>query len=80
MTAQHSEALVQSYYTFIALDIANERVREAEQRRLLARDKFATERSDRSLRRSAAAALAAFSRASGRVARRLDRDAAVLTH
>ena len=60
-----------SYYTFIALDIARDRAREAEQRRLLSIDS-ASSRSDRSIRRSAAAAIAAFSRASGRIARRLD--------
>ena len=60
-----------SYYTLIALDLARERVREAEQRRLLTIDAAATG-SDRSIRRSAAGALAAFSRASGRIARQLD--------
>jgi hypothetical protein len=70
---------MQSYYTLIALDLARERVREAEQRRLLAID-AAENRSDRSIRRSAAGALAAFSRASGRIARRLDSDVTVSAH
>jgi hypothetical protein len=69
---------VHSYYTFIALDLARDRAREAEQRRLLQVDDLPA--SDRSLRRSAAAALAAFSRASGRIARRLDANATVWTH
>ena len=60
-----------SYYTFIALDLARDRAREADQRRLLTIDN-ATNGSDRSFRRSAASAFAAFSRASGRIARRLD--------
>ncbi|HEX5015743.1 MAG TPA: hypothetical protein VFV72_16485 [Candidatus Limnocylindrales bacterium] len=65
-----------SYYTFIALDIARDRAREAEQRRLLSVDE-ASNGSDRSIRRSAASAFAAFSRASGRIARRLDDNVAV---
>ncbi len=71
-----------SYYTFIALDLARERAQEAEQRRLLAVDAWSdeSESNGRSLRRSAAAALAAFSRASGRIARRLDENAPVLSH
>jgi len=70
---------MQSYYTLIALDLARERVREAEQRRLLTID-AAANGSDRSIRRSAAGALAAFSRASGRIARRLDADVTVSAH
>jgi hypothetical protein len=68
---------VHSFYTFIALDLARERAREAEQHRLLAVDP--EDAPDRSIRRSAAAAIAAVSRASGRIARRLD-EHAVLTH
>jgi hypothetical protein len=68
---------VHSFYTFIALDVARERAREAEQHRLLAVDP--ADLPDRSIRRSAAAAIAAVSRASGRIARRLD-EHAVLTH
>lgn len=70
---------MQSYYTFIALDLARERAEEADRRRLLTADDWA-ERPDRSVRRTAAAAIAALSRASGRIARRLDENAAVLTH
>jgi hypothetical protein len=66
------EVTVHSYYTFIALGLANDRVREAEQRRLLYGDAQILEANERSLRRSAAGALAAFSRATGRIARRLD--------
>jgi hypothetical protein len=68
---------MQSYYTFIALDIAQQRAREAAQHRLLEVARASDPESDRSLRRSAAAALAAFSRASGRIARRLDEDVLV---
>jgi hypothetical protein len=63
---------VQSYYTFIALDIAQQRVREAEQHRLLDIARASEPESDRSLRHSAAIVVAALSRASGRIARRLD--------
>jgi hypothetical protein len=73
------EELVHSYYTFIALDLARDRAREAEKRRLLTIDE-ASNGSDRSIRRSVAAGFAALSRASGRVARRLDSDVAVLTN
>jgi hypothetical protein len=70
---------VQSYYTFIALDLARERAAAAERHRLLAHDD-SLERPDRSIRRAAAAAIAAVSRASGRIARRLDENAAIPTH
>ena len=70
---------MQSYYTFIALDIARERAHEAELRRLVAGDR-ATFESDRSVRRSLASAIAAVSRMSGRIARRLDDRAALSTH
>ena len=70
---------MQSYYTFIALDLAQERVREADRRRLLAQDDWA-ERPDRSVRHVVAAVMAALSRASGRIARRLDENIPVLTH
>ena len=65
-----------SYYTFMALDLARDRAREADQRRLLTIDR-ASNQSDRSIRKSAASAFAAFSRASGRLARRLDDNVAV---
>jgi hypothetical protein len=68
---------VQSYYTFIALDIAQQRVREAEQERLVSIARASDPKMERSLRRSAAAAVAALSRASGRVARRLDENVLV---
>lgn len=68
---------MQSYYTFIALDIANQRRREAEQRHLLDVFRASEARDERSVRRSAAALAAAVSRASGRLARRLDQDANV---
>ncbi|HET9346784.1 MAG TPA: hypothetical protein VFO05_13910 [Candidatus Limnocylindrales bacterium] len=67
-----------SYYTFIALDLARQRAEQADMHRLLAGDDW--ERSDRSIRRSAAAAIAAVSRASGRIARRLDENVVVPTH
>ena len=70
---------MQSYYTLIALDLARERAQEADRRRLLATDDWNT-RPDRSIRRSAAAAIAAVSRAFGRIARRLDENAPVLSH
>ena len=69
-----------SYYTFIALDLAQDRVREAEQRRLLYGDIEPLESNGRSFRRTAAAALAAVSRASGRIAQRLDETIPLLTH
>ena len=70
---------MQSYYTFIALDLAKERSEEADRRRLLATDAW-NSRTDRSIRRTAAAAIAAVSRASGRIARRLDENAPILSH
>ena len=70
---------MQSYYTLIALDLARERSQEADRRRLLAVDEW-NSRSDRSIRRTAAAAIAAVSRASGRIARRLDENAPILSH
>ena len=68
---------MQSYYTFIALDIANQRARELEQRHLIDIARASDPESHRSLRGSAAALAAAVSRASGRFARRLDEDANV---
>jgi hypothetical protein len=70
---------MQSYYTFIALDLARERAQAADRHRLLVGDDWA-ERPQRSVRRAAAAAIAALSRASGRIARRLDENVPVLTH
>ena len=70
---------MQSYYTLIALDLARERSREADHRRLLATDEW-NSRTDHSIRRTAAAAIAAVSRASGRIARRLDENAPILSH
>ena len=68
---------MQSYYTFIALDIANQRARELEQRHLIDLARASDSESHRSLRRSAASFVASLSRASGRFARRLDEDANV---
>jgi hypothetical protein len=70
---------MQSFYTFIALDLAREQAQEADRRRLLAVDEW-TAGPNRSIRRSAAAAIAAVSRASGRIARRLDENAPILSH
>ena len=69
---------MQSYYTFIALDIAKQRADEADKNRLAARADW--DRGERSIRQSAAAAIAALSRASGRIARRLDENVVVPTH
>jgi GTP1/Obg family GTP-binding protein len=68
---------VQSYYTFIALDIANQRTRELEQRHLLDIARASDPEHQRSIRRSAGALIASLSRASGRLARRLDDNANV---
>jgi hypothetical protein len=68
---------VQSYYTFIALDIAQQRSRELERRHLLDIALAADPAPERSLRRSTAALIATLSRVSGRVARRLDENANV---
>jgi hypothetical protein len=71
---------VQSYYTFIALDIARQRAHEADQERLV-RDARALEGGpERSIRHSAAVLVAAVSRASGRIARKLDENVAVAVH
>ena len=69
---------MQSYYTLIALDLARERAAEADRHRLVFGDDLA-ERPERSVRRAVAAAMAALSRASGRIARRLDESIPVLT-
>ena len=69
---------MQSYYTLIALDLARERAAEADRHRLVAGD-YLAERPERSVRHAAAAAMAALSRASGRIARRLDENVPVLT-
>jgi hypothetical protein len=68
---------MQSYYTLIALDLARERAAEADRHRLVAGD--LAERPDRSVRHAVAAAMAALSRASGRIAHRLDESIPVLT-
>lgn len=68
---------MQSYYTIIALEIANERARQAERRHLLDVARASDPAQERSLRRSAASIAAALSRASGRLARRLDDNANV---
>jgi len=67
--------IVQSYYTFIALDLANERSRETQRRRLLDIARASDPEQQRSIRRSTAAFVASLSRASGRLARRLDENA-----
>lgn len=69
--------IVQSYYTFIALDLANERSRETQRRRLLDIARASDPEQQRSIRRSTAALVATLSRVSGRLARRLDEDANV---
>ena len=58
-----------SYYTFIALDLANERVREADRERLAA---MVVENREGSTRRYVAIALAAVGRLVGAAVRRLD--------
>jgi hypothetical protein len=71
---------VQSYYTFIALDIARQRAHEAEQERLVHLARASDQESARSIRHSAAVVVAALSRASGRLARRLDERVVAPTH
>ena len=68
---------MQSFYTFIALDIANQRTREIEERHLLDVARASDPAGQRSIRRSAGALIASVSRASGRLARRLDDNANV---
>ena len=65
---------MQSYYTLIALDIANERTREAERRHRYDADGGLVQTSGHgpSPRRGLAALVATVSRGSGRLARRLD--------
>ena len=58
-----------SYYTFIALDLANQRVREADRRRLAA---MVVQNREGSTRRYVAIALAAVGRLVGAAVRRLD--------
>jgi hypothetical protein len=70
---------VHSYYTFIAMDLAQQRVREAEQRRQLYLSRNPDAATKRSFRHAAAVAIAAVSRFSGRLARRLD-ERVVPTH
>jgi hypothetical protein len=66
------EVTVHSYYTFIAMDLANDRVREAERRRLLYGDVEPPERNGRSVRRPVVAAFNRFAGAVDRVAGRID--------
>jgi len=61
-----------NYWTFIALDIANERAREADRHRLAMLARGAYPARDRSIRHAIAVAVAALSRASAALARRLD--------
>jgi hypothetical protein len=61
-----------SYWTFIALDIANERTREADRYRLAALARGAQPVRDRSVRHGVAVVAAAISRFSAAVVRRLD--------
>jgi hypothetical protein len=63
---------MQSYLTYIALDIANERAREADRHRLAALARSAAPARDRSLRHGIAVAAAAISRFSAAIVRRLD--------
>jgi hypothetical protein len=58
-----------SYYTFIALDLANQRVREADRRRLAA---MVVVNREGSVRRYVAIGLAAVGRLVGAAVRRLD--------
>jgi hypothetical protein len=68
---------MQSYYTFIALDIAKQRAREAQHRHLVDIARASDPEQRGSIRRSTAALVASLSRASGRLARRLDENANV---
>ena len=61
-----------SYYMFIALDLASERVREADRQRLAARFREGREAPDGSIRRTLAMSLAAVGRLLAAVVRRLD--------
>jgi hypothetical protein len=63
---------MQTYWTFIALDIAKDRAREADRHRLAALARSAAPARDRSLRHGAAVLAAAVSRFSAGVVRRLD--------
>ena len=69
-----------SYYTFIALDIARRRAHEAEQERLVHLAKATDDETRGSFRRSAAALVAAVSRASERLARVIDENVIIPTH
>ena len=71
---------MQSYYTFIALDIARQRAHEAEQDTPVQDARGFESGPERSIRHSAAVLVAAVSRASGRVARKLDENVAVSAH
>jgi hypothetical protein len=61
-----------TYWTYIALDIANERAREADRHRLAAIARAGAPARDRSLRHAAALAAAAVTRLSAGLVRRLD--------
>jgi homoserine kinase len=71
---------MQSYYTFIALDIARQRAHEAEQERLVQLTRDSDDETGRGLRHSAAALVAAVSRASERLARAIDENVIIPTH
>jgi hypothetical protein len=61
-----------TYQAYVALQLAEERVREADNQRLAALARSARPADSRSIRRSTAAALASISSAAAAVARRLD--------
>ena len=61
-----------SFYTFLALDLANERSREADQWRLAALAREGQPERESSARRTVAVVHAAFSRVSASAVRKLD--------
>jgi len=63
---------MQSYWTFIAMDIAAERTREADRHRLAALAQRHAPSRDRSIRHGAAVVAATISRLSAGLVRRLD--------
>jgi hypothetical protein len=65
-----------SYYTFLALDIANERTRQADRDRLAKLARSGDRATDRSFRRGLAIAIASLSRGSAAVVRWLDDEVA----
>ena len=60
------------YQAFVALEVAEQRRREADQDRLAALARAGRPQNDRSIRRSTAVALASVSSAAASLARRLD--------